>query len=120
MRNFPIRILLLGFLVLPGCAILNKEKPAQPAPLEKPSHVRPKSTHSETRSAPKPAADPQAQQRLYDLGMKNYTQENYTEAKKAWQQAIQLGPKSALADKARENLKKADQILKTLQEMEKK
>jgi TolA-binding protein len=53
----------------------------------------------------------------YDLGMKHYTEEDYAEAQDAWRAAIRLGPNTALAGQARENLKKTEQILKTLQEM---
>jgi hypothetical protein len=51
------------------------------------------------------------------MGMRYYSQEKYAEAKKAWERVIKLGKRTALADKARENIKKTDQILKTLKEM---
>ena len=57
------------------------------------------------------------QQQYYDMGMKYYSQEKYAEAKKSWQKVIKLGKRTELADKARENIKKVDQILKTLKEM---
>lgn len=65
-------------------------------------------------------ADPMAQQRFYDQGMKYYSQENYAEAKRAWQQCVQAGPGAPLADKARDYLKKTEQVLKTLKEFEHK
>jgi len=71
------------------------------------------------RLQPKPA-DPRAQQRYYDLGLKYYADEDYGEAKKAFQQSIEYGPDSFLGGKARENLLKTEQILKTLREMEQK
>jgi TolA-binding protein len=58
-----------------------------------------------------------SQQTYYDMGMRYYSQGKYAEAKKAWERVIKLGRRTALADKARENIKKTDQILKTLKEM---
>jgi TolA-binding protein len=69
------------------------------------------------RVQPKPV-DPQAQQRYYDLGLTYYADEDYPKAQKAFQQAIEYGPNSALGIKARENLLKTEQILKTLRELE--
>jgi len=63
--------------------------------------------------------DPKAQQKLYDLGLKHYAAEQYAEANEAWQQVIKLGPDTPLAIRARENIQKAKQILKTLEEMRK-
>ncbi len=57
------------------------------------------------------------QQKYYNAGMKYYSQEKYEEAKKAWQKVIKVNKRSALADKARENIKKTEQILKTLKEL---
>jgi type IV secretory pathway VirB10-like protein len=57
------------------------------------------------------------QQKYYNMGMRYYSQEKYREAKKAWQRVIKLGRRTSLAEKARENIKKVDQILKTLKEM---
>lgn len=68
---------------------------------------------------PKPV-DTQAQQSYYDLGLQHYLKEDYTEAGKAFQQAVQIGPDTALGLKAQENLKKIEQILKTLHEIESK
>ncbi|MEK6742735.1 MAG: hypothetical protein AABZ15_03960 [Nitrospirota bacterium] len=64
--------------------------------------------------------DSRAQQQYYDLGLQQYTRENYGEAKEAFEQAIELGPNTALGQKAQENLKKIQRILKTLQEIESK
>jgi TolA-binding protein len=69
------------------------------------------------RTQPKPV-DLKAQQRYYDLGLKYYADEDYSEAKKAFQQAIENGPDSSLAIKARENLLKTEQVLRTLRELE--
>jgi len=71
------------------------------------------------RKQPKPV-DLQAQQRYYDLGLKYYADEHYGEAKNAFQQAIEYGPESTLAGKARENLLKTEQVLRTLRELEQK
>ena len=77
------------------------------------------------KAAPKPPAaktpavpgETTSQQTYYDMGMRYYSQEKYVEAKKAWERVIKLGKRTPLADKARENIKKTDQILKTLKEM---
>jgi len=66
----------------------------------------------------KKLVDPQAQQRHYDLGLKYYADEDYEEAKKAFQQAVEYGPDTSLGIKARENLLKTEQVLKTLRELE--
>ena len=50
--------------------------------------------------------DAKAQQQYYDLGLQQYSKENYGEAKEAFQQVIELGPNTALGLKAQENLKK--------------
>lgn len=96
------------FLLAAGCASMQQAPEPPPAP-------------------PKPAARPQmkpvdgkAQQRYYDLGLQYYSKENYGDAKKAFQQVIENGPKTALGLKAQENLKKIQQILKTLEELESK
>lgn len=108
--------LTLGAIVpLSGCAYLQKTlkgSKSKPAPKQTSKPAAPKS-----RAKP---ADPQAQQRAYDLGMRYYAEENYAEAKKAWQQSLQYGPNTPLAGKARDNIKKADQVLQTLKEMENK
>jgi hypothetical protein len=95
---------LVVIAVLADCTAMTH----RPAPVEKkyPSWTQPKHM------------DLQAQQRYYELGLKYYADENYSEAKKAFQQAIEYGPDSSLAIKAREDLSKTEQILKTLREME--
>lgn len=87
-------------LVLAGCAMFQKTPPAK---TPRPQHV-----------------DSRAQQQYYDLGLQQYTKENYGEAKEAFEQAVELGPNTALGQKAQENLKKIQRILKTLQEIESK
>jgi len=64
--------------------------------------------------------DPKAQQQHYDEGLQQYSKDNYGEAKEAFQQVVDLGPNTELGLKAKENLKKIDQILKTLDEIESK
>ena len=88
------------FLVPTGCASLQKPPPAK-APRQQ--HV-----------------DVKAQQKYYDLGLQQYTKENYGEAKESFEKTIELGPNTALGQKAQENLKKIQRILKTLEEIESK
>jgi hypothetical protein len=64
--------------------------------------------------------DPEAQQQYYDLGLKFYVDENYGEAKNAFQLVIKNGADTALGIKARDGLKKTIQALKTLKEIEQK
>lgn len=87
-------------LILAGCVLFQKTPPAK---------------------APRPQyVDSRAQQQYYDLGLQQYTKENYGEAKEAFEQAIELGPNTTLGQKSQENLKKIQRILKTLQEIESK
>jgi outer membrane protein assembly factor BamD (BamD/ComL family) len=95
------------FMVLTGCATWTKIFP--------PSHQQ------------KPAAptrqqhvDAKAQQQYYDEGLQQYSKDNYGEAKAAFQQVVDLGPNTTLGLKAQENLRKIEQILKTLEEIEAK
>ncbi len=93
------------FLVVAGCATWQKTPPPIPKPASRPQA--------------KPV-DAKAQQQYYDLGLQHYSKENYGEAKKAFKEVIELGPNTKLGLKAKENLKKIDQILKTLEEIESK
>ena len=88
------------FSILAGCAF-SKAAPPPKAPARK--HV-----------------DVKAQQKHYDLGLQQYTKENYGEAKEAFEQVVELGPNTALGQKAQENLKKIQRILRTLEEIESK
>jgi hypothetical protein len=94
----------MALLALAGCAGLGKWK-ASPSP--KPA----------ARPQAKPV-DPKAQQHYYDIGLQQYSKENYGKAKEAFQQVVDFGPNTALGEKAQENLKKIQQILKTLEELE--
>ena len=84
------------------------QKQAEPPPAVKPQVPK---------ALPAPPGGAKTQQKYYDMGMRYYAQEKYAEAKKAWQRVIKLGRRTDLAKKARENIKKVDQILKTLKEM---
>jgi len=99
-----LRLLLGGsvFLVVAGCALLPKTPPPQ-KPVSSRPHVDAKSQHH-----------------YYDLGLQHYSRENYGEAKEAFQQAVDFGPNTDLGIKAKQNLKKIEQILKTLEEIQSK
>ena len=86
-------------LVMTGCAAWQKSLPFKSSSRQQ--HV-----------------DPKAQKRHYDQGLQQYSKDNYGEAKKAFQQVVDLGPGTPLGLKAQENLKKIDKILKTLEEIE--
>jgi len=60
------------------------------------------------------------QQQYYDKGLQHYSRENYGDARKAFQHAVDLGPNTALGQKAQENLRKIQQIMKTVEEIESK
>ena len=90
--------------VLYGCALFKKTPPSPSPP----------------RSPVRPHVDAKAQQHYYDLGVQNYSKENYGEAKEAFEHVLELGPNTALGIKAQENLKKLQRILKTLEEIEAK
>jgi TolA-binding protein len=88
----------LAFLVIAGCA-------SPPKSADYPQ-VKP--------------VDAKAQQRYYDLGLQQYSDENFGKAKESFQQVIEYGPNTGLGLKAQENLKKIERILKTLEEIEAK
>ena len=71
-------------------------------------------------SARQQHTDARAQQLYYDRGLQQYSKDNYGEAKASFQQVVDLGPNTTLGLKAKDNLKKIDQILKTLEEIENK
>ncbi len=93
-----------SLLLVIGCAT-TQTAPSKPA-----------SAH---RQQPK-RVDIKAQQRVYDQGLQYYSEEHYNKAQESFKEVIRLGPNTSLAAKARENLKKIDQILKTLKELESK
>ena len=84
-------------LALAGCALFQKTPPPR---------------------SPARQTDVRAQQQYYDLGLHEYSKENYGEAKEAFEKVIELGPNTSLGQKARENLKKIQRILRTLEEIE--
>ncbi len=92
----------MTLLAMSGCAGLGKASPP-PKPAVRPQ-ARP--------------VDAKAQQHYYDVGLQQYSKENYGKAKEAFQQAVEFGPNTELGVKAQENLKKIQQILKTLEELE--
>jgi len=88
----------LAFLVMAGCAFLPN---AADYPQAKP-------------------VDAKTQQRYYDQGLQQYSDENFGKAKESFQRVIEYGPDTTLGLKAQENLKKIERILKTLEEIEAK
>ena len=96
----------MAFLLATGCA--SAPKAAPPATTHPPKPVA------------RPAVDTKAQQQFYDKGLQLYSQENYDEARNAFQKVVELGANTALGLKAEENIRKIDQILKTLKEIESK
>ncbi len=72
------------------------------------------------KSAARQHVDAKAQQQYYDLGLQQYSNENYGEAREAFKQVIDLGPNTSLGIKAQENLGKIQRILKTVEELEAK
>jgi outer membrane protein assembly factor BamD (BamD/ComL family) len=62
--------------------------------------------------------DTKSQQQYYDQGLKQYTAENYGEARKAFLRVVDMGPNTQLGLKAQENLKKIERIMKTVEEIE--
>jgi TolA-binding protein len=140
MRKIINKLLLLVtcLIFLSSCALFDKEakkepetttppKKTQKAPLPKTSTpsdetpIKPKATpKAPAETAPPASPEKQSQQTYYDSGMKYYSEEKYAEAKKAWQMVLKLGKKTKLANKARENIRKTDQILKTLEGLDNK
>lgn len=103
-------------------AISQKVKPqhrhvTKEAEDKSPEHKIETQSPSPLTTTPQTPVETNPQQKYYNMGMRYYAQEKYNEAKKAWQRVIKLGKRTDLADKARENIKKVDQILKTLKEM---
>lgn len=95
-----------------GCPQLRRAGSAKAAkPVPKDASLRPVS---------RPAADPEAQKRAYGRAMKLFTEESYSEAKQAFTEVVRLGPDTELGQKARANLKKVEQMLQSLREIESK
>ena len=96
-------------LMVTGCATAPKTQ----------SHHSKQGSKPSSRQQTKPV-DAKAQQQYYDQGLQYYSKENYGEAKKAFRAVVELGPNTQLGIKAQENLKKIQQILRTLEEIESK
>jgi TolA-binding protein len=107
-RRFLVRLFICSMMliVLSACALFKKTPPPPPP--------------APPRSPARQHVDAKAQQQYYDLGVQQYSRENYGEAKEAFELVLKLGPNTALGVKAQENLKKIERILKTLEEIETK
>jgi outer membrane protein assembly factor BamD (BamD/ComL family) len=92
----------LAFYASPGCISVTKASVPQ------------------TKQSPRQHVDTRAQQQYYDQGLQHYSNDDFGEAKKAFQRVVERGPNTALGQKAQENLKKIEQILKTLEDIESK
>jgi outer membrane protein assembly factor BamD (BamD/ComL family) len=73
--------------------------------------VRPK--HQQT-------VDVKAQKVYYDQGLKHYSREEYRASQEDFQKVVDNGPNTDLGLKAKENLKKLQQILKTIEHIQSK
>ena len=105
-----LRTLILFCILLPvlfGCATTRKTP--------SPSHSRPASRQQQAKPE-----NVKAQQQYYDRGLRHYSEENYDQAKDAFEKVVELGPKTNLGLKAQENLKKIEQIQKSLEEIKTK
>jgi hypothetical protein len=95
-------------IVLSACFGSPRKAPAPPPPAQR---MRP--------AAPR-RVDVREQQHYYDLGLQYYGRDNFRDARTAFQHVIDIGPNTPLAAKALENVKKIDQIMKTLEDIETK
>lgn len=69
--------------------------------------------------APVQAAGSQAaQKRAYDRGVALFGEEKYEQARRAWKEAVSLGPATPVGRKAKDNLDKVETILRSLQEIQ--
>jgi len=74
-------------------------------------------TSSAQKGASRQHVDINAQQYYYDRGVQKYSRERYEEAEADFQRVIENGPGTTLGQRAQENIKKIQQILKTLEEI---
>jgi len=73
-------------------------------------------SRSPAKAAPAKASFSAAEQKkAYDRGMKFYTQEQYKEARKAWQEAVRMGPSTPIGKQAQDYLRDVEQTIKTLE-----
>lgn len=69
-----------------------------------------------SKGAPAKAAFSAAEQKkAYDRGMKFYAQEQYKEARKAWQEAVRMGPSTPIGKQAQDYLRDVEQTIRTLE-----
>jgi TolA-binding protein len=118
LSDFVFRKLLPYGIVLLFAAGCAATRPAATPPPEQPKRA----AHPRPQQKPplqKPV-DAKAQKRYYDQGLQYYSAEDYSNAKEAFAEVVDLGPNTALGIKAQENLKKIEKILKTLDELESK
>ena len=101
-----VKLMICCIVVLSAAACATTQQKEPPLPRQKDMQRQPRQV------------DAKAQQQFYDQGLKLYSREKYREAKKAFQQAVQNGPRTSLGVKSQENIRKIDQILKTLEELE--
>ncbi|MBI4351388.1 MAG: hypothetical protein HY550_08115 [Elusimicrobia bacterium] len=79
------------------------------------SRAASKSQSPAKASSAKPAVSAAEQKKAYDRGMKFYTQEQYKEARKAWQEAVRMGPNTPIGKQAQDYLRDVEQTIKTLE-----
>lgn len=103
----------MAFLIMSVTAACQKAAPPPPPP---PKPVTRPSRPAEKR---KPV-NTKTQQQFYDQGLRAYSKENYEEARAAFKRVVELGSNSPLGLNAQENLRKIQQILKTVEEIESK
>lgn len=105
------KIFLLGLAFLIVAGVVACQSVPKPYP---PSKTVPKTP------PPSQPVDIKAQQLHFDRGIQAYSKEKFEEAKAEFQNVIGLGASSALGLKAQENLKKVNQILKSVEEIKSK
>lgn len=74
-----------------------------------------KNQPSSKGAAVKTSVSAAEQKKAYDRGMKFYTQEQYKEARKAWQEAVRMGPNTAIGKQAQDYLRDVEQTIRTLE-----
>ena len=73
-----------------------------------------------SKAEPQSRVDVKAQEIYYDQGLKHYSREEYRAAQEDFQKVVENGPTTTLGLKAQENLKKLQQILKTIENIQSK
>lgn len=72
---------------------------------------------SRAHRAPPARVDLDGQRRAYERGVAHFGEDKFAEAREAWLEAVRRGPETELGRKARENLAKVENILKSLREL---